>query len=329
MENYETKQDKLPWIEKYRPKLLEDIIVEDQIMVTLLQMVKNKNLDNIIITGSPGVGKTSTIKCIANVLYGPYYKNHVLEINASDDRGIKVQEDISNFCRSLLFYKAADKGKYACHKLIIMDEADNITTKAQRLINTIMEKYKDTTRFIFTCNSSYKIIQSIQSRCKIIRYPRLKNKHVVTKLMNICEKEGVKYDKSGLNFIAQISIGDMRSAINVLNNASNKFSKITVNNIQDIYDKPHPEKIKDVLRLCVEGKLAEAFDDITSIKKDGYCSKDILLNMFNVLKSEFCDDFEEAVKIRFTQHISRSMYEISKSSDTDLQLYACICHLVQ
>lgn len=318
----------IPWIEKYRPSKIKDIVINENVMKELKQILENKCVNNIIITGTPGVGKTTTVRCFANELYGPYYDRYVLEINASDDRGIKIHTDIINFCKTKICYKEEDKNKYADHKLIIMDEADNITTKAQRLINNMMEQFKTSTKFIFTCNSSNKIIHSVQSKCKMIRYPRLTDEHIVKRLKYICEIEKTKFDEKALYLIAQISGGDMRTAINILNITFNKYNYINKDNVLDVYNIPHPDRLKNILLKCIKGEINSAIIETQNMKKDGFCGKDIIVCMFYTLKHEMCDDINEDIRIKFIDIISQSIYNISNGTDTNLQLYNCILQLL-
>ena len=160
-----------PWIEKYRPTNINNLVIDDITLNKFKKIINDLEMPNCIITGNSGIGKTSTLLCMAEQLYGPYKNEAVLEQSASDDRGIKaVQDSIIHFCKKKLVIKGK---KYAKHKLVLLDEADNMTPKAQQLINNLMEKYIHTTRFTFTCNNSSDIIEAIQSRCIIFRYKRL------------------------------------------------------------------------------------------------------------------------------------------------------------
>ena len=179
--------DNLPFSEKYRPKKINDLILDNIILNKINNIVMNKDIPNIIFTGKSGIGKTSTIHAIARQIYPRDYHDSIIELNASDDRGIKsVHDTIINFCKRKVEFKEG----YAQHKLLILDEADNITPKAQRLINSIMEKYP-TTRFAFTCNNSSAVIESIQSRCIIIRFTKPPVEKFIEAGMNIKIKHEV------------------------------------------------------------------------------------------------------------------------------------------
>lgn len=319
----------IPWLEKYRPLSIDDVLCEECVMQSFKQMITNRELQNIILTGPPGVGKTSIIKCIAKELYGPYYDDYVLEINASDDRGIKIENTINKFCSTIIIYNKRDIGKYSSHKLIILDETDNITQKAQKLINNTMEVYQHKVRFIFTCNISSNIIPSIQSKCIFLIFSKLKDSFIKKRIEYICKSENINYKEDGLDFISNVSNGDMRVAINILNHTNTVYNDIFVENIKQIYDKPYPEKLKEIIKFCIKKNFVDAIKKVMIIKDEGYCSKDITMAMFNILKSSFCDDIQEDIRINMLKIIGNCVFKISKLIDTDLQLYVCICKLVE
>jgi replication factor C subunit 2/4 len=161
---------KTPWVEKYRPKSSDDILLDPFIKTKINNIVKEKSIPNMIITGEPGTGKTSTIICLAEEIYGSKNLNeNVLELNASDDRGLSIiNNTILPFCKK--------KTNKDLHKLVILDEADSITTKAQNLLSNIIAEYRKNTRFVFICNDCSQITESIQSRCMIIKYPKIKTR---------------------------------------------------------------------------------------------------------------------------------------------------------
>ena len=321
---------KIPWIEKYRPRLIDNIVVDDTIMREIKNMVKNKDIPNMILTGTPGIGKTTTLLCLAYELYGPYVKEAVLELNASDDRGIQsINSSVINFCNYLLSYKDDKKCKYAKHKLIIFDEADNMTDKALPIISMLMDKYHETTRFVFTCNVSSKIIESIQSRCKILRFSRLHTDFVSKRLIDICKIENVKYKTNGIEEIAIISNGDLRSGINLLQLTHDKYDIVNLENVSKACDKPSAVLIKSIIVDCINKKLKEAIKNAFILKSNGFTGVDIIYNSFNVMKLHICNDIQEDMKIKVLSVISDYMFSISKTMDTDVQLSSFLIELCE
>lgn len=337
----------VPWIEKYRPNSIDDLLLDSVTLSKIKKIIQDKDMPNIIIPGLPGIGKTSTIKCIARSLYGPHIDDAVLEINASDDRGIKsVQENIVNFCKKKMYFNEEDsdddeetkkeKAKYAKHKIIFLDEADNMTEPAQRLVNMLMEKNHGTTRFAITCNESSDIIESIQSRCIIMRFYKLTTEQITSRLKHICECEKIKYNMKTLEAISVMSNGDLRSSINTLQLVFNGFGEVKDDShIYDICGKPQPVLISELLYSCIQKNFRESIKKIIEMKKMGFSESDILVSMFTFLKLNACitvssdktkTEFKikEDVKIKLLDNICHSIYIVSKGVNTELQLTGCI-----
>lgn len=324
--------EQTPWIEKYRPSKLEDIILDENTQKRVKKIIEDREMTNIILPGVPGIGKTTTIKCIATALYGKYTNEAVLELNASDDRGIKsVQEKIVTFCKKKMDLNDKDNclnnKKYAEHKLIFLDEADNMTNKAQRLINNLMEKYHKTTRFAFTCNSSSDIIEGIQSRCIILRFHRLRKDQIVERLKIICKMENLNINEKYLDTFAEISDGDLRNAINNLQLVNRSYSKINKENIYNVCSKPQPEILKTIINSCIEKDFINAKDIIFNLKKIGYSESDIILGLIQLLKLD--NSIKEDIRINYLNKVCYYAYLISKGLATDIQLIACISSLIE
>ena len=271
----------LPFSEKYRPKKLEDLILDDIICAKINNIVKNKDIPNIIFTGNSGIGKTSTIHAIARQIYPKEYHESIIELNASDDRGIKsVHETIINFCKRKIEFKDG----YAQHKLLILDEADNITRKAQRLINSIMEKYP-TTRFAFTCNNSSAVIESIQSRCVIIRFTKPPIEKYISRIKFICSNENINYDEDSLKYLFDICQKDLRKTFNMLELIFRAEGKITIENILKISDIPSQEVLNNLLNSILTKDIVNVCKIIDDFQIQGYYSLDVLLHFIQYIKN--------------------------------------------
>lgn len=319
------RSTQLPWLEKYRPNTICGVMLPDELDSKINKFIEEKNIPNMIFTGPPGSGKTSTIRCIAKALYGKYIDYMVLELNVSDDRGMKnMQDKIIAFCKARVVMKNDDKQKYANYKLIILDEADNMVDRSQPQINEIMKQYEQRARFAFTCNSSANIIEGIQSRCLILRYMRLKSNLIIKKLKYIAEKENIKYNEKALTYLANISRGDMRAAINILQLVHTNRESIQIDYIDQLCDLPHHIALNKMIMAIIDKKLDLAFNIAIELKNNGYTGSDIMLGLMSTLKSDLCNNISEKIKVAIFEQVCITTYNISKGIDTQLQLYSCI-----
>ncbi len=204
-----------PWVEKYRPRSLEDISSQQEVVQVLRNSLSNRSLPHLMFYGPPGTGKTSTVLALARDLYGSHYKEKILELNASDERGIAVvREKVKGFAKTVV---AGD------FKLIILDEADSMTHDAQAALRRIIETYTTSTRFCILCNYPHKIIEPLASRCLRFRFKPVDHKSAVARLTKICNIEELNYESAALELLISSCGGDLRQAINQLQNIS-KFS---------------------------------------------------------------------------------------------------------
>jgi len=314
--------NKLPLIDKYRPKNFKSIILNDIIKNKISTIIDLNIIPNLMIIGPSGTGKTSLMMIIAKKLLGIKYSDGVLNLNASDNRGLDyLNNTIMYFCKK----KLVDKDGIIIPKIIIMDEADNITKKAQNMIVNMIEEYCKHTRFAFICNESSKLIESIQSRCLIIYVSPLKTNVIFEHLKKICVLENIKYNDEGLQMIVSNCKGDLRASINLLDSIYNGFSNITPENIQKLSFEPSPRKIINLIQECASRNLFKSIEIINELKTEGYCGSDILLIMINILKEV---EIEEEIRIKYIEIISEFYTKISDGLDTMLQLYGCISKII-
>ena len=247
-------------VEKYRPVFLDDIVGNTETIERLKIIAKDGNMPHVIISGMPGIGKTTSILCLARQLLGDAYKEAVLELNASDERGIDVVRNrIKGFAQKKV---TLPNGR---QKLVILDEADSMTSGAQQALRRTMEIYSGTTRFAFACNQSNKIIEPLQSRCAILRYARLTDGQIVKRLVQICKAESVEYSDDGIAALVFSAEGDMRQAINNLQSTHAGFGFVDGDNVFKVVDSPHPIKVQAMIKSCHECKIDEALDSLKEL----------------------------------------------------------------
>ncbi|KAG9238359.1 P-loop containing nucleoside triphosphate hydrolase protein [Amylocarpus encephaloides] len=222
-----------PWVEKYRPKSLNDVTAQDHTITVLQRTLQSSNLPHMLFYGPPGTGKTSTVLALAKELYGPeLIKSRVLELNASDERGISiVREKVKDFARMQLSQpSAAYRNQYPCppYKIIILDEADSMTQDAQSALRRTMETYSKITRFCLICNYVTRIIDPLASRCSKFRFKSLDQGNAVKRVEEIAEKEGVKLEAGAVETLIKCSEGDLRKAITFLQSAARLVGAVGV-----------------------------------------------------------------------------------------------------
>ncbi|KAF4782064.1 replication factor C [Colletotrichum scovillei] len=214
-----------PWVEKYRPKTLSDVTAQDHTVTVLQRTLQASNLPHMLFYGPPGTGKTSTVLALAKELYGPeMIKSRVLELNASDERGISiVREKVKDFARMQLTNPTNEyKKRYPCppFKIIILDEADSMTQDAQSALRRTMETYSKITRFCLICNYVTRIIDPLASRCSKFRFKSLDQTNTKKRLEDISENEGVQLEEGAVDALIKCSEGDLRKAITFLQSAA-------------------------------------------------------------------------------------------------------------
>ncbi|KAL8718163.1 MAG: hypothetical protein Q9225_004678 [Loekoesia sp. 1 TL-2023] len=297
-------EDSLPWVEKYRPDTLDDVSGHQDILATINKFVDSNRLPHLLLYGPPGTGKTSTILALARRIYGSKnMRQMVLELNASDDRGIDVvREQIKTFASTKQIFTAApiaDATSISSFKLIILDEADAMTSTAQMALRRIMEKYTANTRFCIIANYTHKLSPALLSRCTRFRFSPLKEVDIRSLVDHVIENEHVKIQEDATASLVRLSKGDMRRALNVLQacHASStplhikgqpppdpskiKREVITNTTIYDCIAAPHPDDIALIQNTLLQNSdLTSCLNVINSLKANkGLALADILTAM--------------------------------------------------
>ncbi|XP_059617806.1 replication factor C subunit 5 [Phlebotomus argentipes] len=267
------KTKNLPWVEKYRPSTLDELISHEEIISTITKFIDEGQLPHLLFYGPPGTGKTTTILACIRKLYNPgEFNSMVLQLNASDDRGI-------NIVRGQILTFASNKTIFSGGvKLIILDEADAMTNDAQNALRRIIEKYTDNVRFCIICNYLSKIIPALQSRCTRFRFAPLHAKQILPRLDYVIREENVSATEDGKQALMTLSGGDMRKVLNVLQSTWMAFKSVTEENVYTCVGHPQKEDIKHITTwLLNEPDFADTVRNIQNLKTlKGLALQDII-----------------------------------------------------
>ena len=306
------------WVEKYRPTKLSEVVDQEEIIGSLTALLKNSSeMPHLLFSGSAGVGKTTVAMCISKQILSDHWKDYTLELNASDERGINmVRERVKKFSRF------AGLDTQMPFKIIILDEADEMTSDAQTALRRIIEDTARYCRFILIANNISKIIAPIQSRCAIFKFTRIPEKDVVSQLKVIAKKEKIKTEEKGLKAIFDYSGGDMRHAINLMQAASS-LGSLTEENVKASAGLTKTKDVDDVFKLALNGKITQAREKMIELTKVYGMSESDFLKYINAAvfksKSENLSDILEV--------IAKYDYRILVGSNPEIQLSALLAEL--
>ena len=307
------------WVEKYRPTKLSEIVNQTEIIGSLEALIKDPtDMPHLLFSGSAGVGKTTTALCLSRQILGEYAKDYTLELNASDERGIEmVRQKVKKFSR---FAGMVD----IPFKIIILDEADEMTSAAQTALRRIIEDTAKICRFILIANNVSKIIEPIQSRCATFKFTSVPEEDVITRLEEIAKKEKVKTDKKGLKEIYEYTEGDLRHAINLMQ-ATASLGGITEENVKASAGLTKTSDVDEVLKIALSGKVAEAREKMIELIKVYGMSESDFLKYFNsaVFKSKHANLSD------ILQVIAKYDYRILVGANSEIQLSAMLAELAK
>ncbi|HVZ62654.1 MAG TPA: replication factor C small subunit [Candidatus Nitrosotalea sp.] len=306
------------WVEKYRPTKIASIINQKEIVGSLRSLLKNTSeMPHLLFSGSAGVGKTTTALCLAREILGDSWREYTLELNASDERGINmVRERVKKFAR----FSGLDTN--IPFKLIILDEADEMTADAQTALRRIIEDTAKHCRFIMIANNISKIIEPLQSRCAVFKFTRISEEDIVSHLEEICKKEKIKYNADGLKTLYQYSEGDMRHTINMLQAAAS----VGIVNEENVKASAGLAKTSDVgliLKLALGGKISEARNKMIELIKVYGMSESDFLKYLN----EECYRIKTAHLSKMLEAIAKYDYRLIIGANPEIQLSALLAEL--
>ncbi|AYV76472.1 MAG: replication factor C small subunit [Terrestrivirus sp.] len=296
---------KIPWVDKYRPKKLSEIIHQEEVIKVLRKCLETGQFTHMLFYGPPGSGKTSTILSFVNELYGPnIIDQRVIELNASDERGINVvRNKIISFAKTSIGNKDP---KYPSppFKIIILDEADAMTTEAQSALRTIMETMSEITRFCFVCNYISQIIDPIASRCVKFRFQLINDVAMSNKLITIAKNENFTISTDIIDKIVEIAKGDVRHGIMTLQYLKYIYDYKGPISMNDLYQTTNYLPYEEIATLwdrCIapsNSTIKTIREEITILKEKGYSIHSIINQIKNVVvkntimpdlkKSEIC-----------------------------------------
>ncbi|TPX65715.1 hypothetical protein SpCBS45565_g04938 [Spizellomyces sp. 'palustris'] len=336
------ERDNLPWVEKYRPASLDDLISHKDIISTISRFVDENRLPHLLFYGPPGTGKTSTILACARKLYGPRYKSMMLELNASDERGIDVvREQIKTFASTKKIFSTVQPS--SGFKLIILDEADAMTQVAQNAlrrskeavnifdervraykngVKPVIEKYTRNVRFCIICNYVGKIIPALQSRCTRFRFSPLKEEQIKTRLDYVIGAEDIDITDDGRQALLKLSLGDMRRALNILQATHAAFSLVTEQAVYLCTGSPLPADISQIADWLLNSDFATAYENIQQLRiTKGLALADIITELHEVLAAM---DMPAPVRIVLLDKMAEIEYNLSTSCSEKIQLGALV-----
>lgn len=323
----------VPWVEKYRPRSVEDLVSQTEVVRALRNCVVTRNLPHLLFYGPPGTGKTSAILATARDLFGSEHMGErVLELNASDERGINViRTKVKQFAQTAVSQAHKNMAPF---KIIILDEADNMTAEAQAALRRTMEEYSKVTRFCIICNYISRIIDPIASRCAKFRFKPLPAEHMSGRLETVAASEGISLDSTTRDCVMQVSGGDLRKAITLLQSAARMFGRPTAAAVQYVGGVVPQDRVLDLARLLGSSKSSASVDDISrtleTLLADGYSGVQVLQQLHDgILSGEYLQNVPDKSIASLLIKIADKERLMGDGGNEFLQLLDLLCYGVR
>lgn len=312
-------KDFIPWVEKYRPKKLADIVGQPQIVLRLESYLKTGNFPHLLLAGRPGTGKTSAALALAHQLYGSDIRECFKELNASDSRGIDtIRGQVKDFARTMPLSNVK-------FKILLLDEADALTDEAQQALRRTMEAYSSNTRFVLSANYSSKIIEPIQSRCAVFRFRPFSDEDIKEIILRVAKGENLSLDEKAINALIYVADGDARRSINALQGAATSSKQISEQDILSVASRARPEEVEKMIELAFEGKFSQSRSQLDLlILNYSMSGTDIISQIYRtVVKMQIPDD----KKVVIVDKIGEYDYRMVEGADPRIQLEALLAQI--
>ena len=303
------KKDHSLWVEKYRPDTIDNYICGDQLRDIVRDFISRKDIPHLLFHGSAGTGKTTLAKILTKNI-----PCDVMYVNASDNTGVDfVRDKIKPFACSMGFHEL---------KVVILDEADYMSTNSQASLRNLMETYSKSTRFILTCNYVEKIIAPLISRSQVFRLDPPAMKDVAVYVKTILDNESVTYTMPDIASVTKALYPDIRKIVNFLQQSSTSDTLKLVDTQSANIDLKN--KLIISLKNCKNNP--KAFNEIRQMVNDSG------IKMFEELYTELYDraeDFASDKQINVIIEVSESIYQSAMVVDKEITFMACIAKLIK
>ena len=308
------------WTEKYRPSKFSEIVGQDNTVKKVESLTNSLNIPHLLFAGPPGTGKSTLALVIVKEIFGKYWHENYLELNASDERGINVvREKVKNFART----KSIGNVPF---KIIFLDEADALTPEAQQALRRTMENYSTTCRFILSCNYSTKVIDPIQSRCAIFRFKILEKKDIEKVIKKIAEGEKLTVGPDALELIYEGSEGDCRRMINILQSTASISPSINYDLVSTIISSAKPKDIRVVLDYAISGDFQKSREKLLDVMlRESISGQDVIKS---VQKEIWNLPVEPEIKVKLIEKTGEAEFRMVEGSDPFIQLQSLLASFV-
>ena len=306
------------WVERYRPKTLDEIVGQDEIVERLKAYRDSRNMPHLLFAGPAGTGKTTSAMALARDMFGEDWRQNYYETNASDERGIDVvRTKLKDIARLAPFGDTP-------FKIVFLDEADNLTADAQAALRRTMETYSRTSRFILSANYSSRLIEPIQSRCAVFRFRPLKPEAIREYLGRIAKAEKLKITEDGMEALVYVAEGDMRKATNSLQVAASLDSTINADVLYKVASTIRPEEVKKIIERALAGEFLKAREVLDKLLIEyGVSGEDVLRQLHRAV---FDLSVSDEVKVKLLDRIGEADYRLVEGSSERIQIEALLAH---